>query len=46
MQHFQRFDYGGMQRRIVTCFCDVDIYIIVVSEHFTHQNKICQSMWV
>ena len=42
MQHFQLFDYGWMQRRIVTCFRDVDIYIIVVSEHFTNQIKMFQ----
>ena len=34
MQHFQRFGYGWMQRQIVTCFRDVDIYIIAMSEHF------------
>ena len=31
MQHFQRFGYGWMQRQIVTCFRDVDIYIIAMS---------------
>ena len=28
-----------MSRRLVSCFHDVVIYIIAVSEHFTHQIK-------
>jgi len=32
MQHFQRFDYDWMQRRIVTSVHDVNIYKIAMSE--------------
>jgi len=42
LQHFYRFDYSWMQRWIVTCCRDVDIYIIVVSE----QIKMLQWDWV